>query len=525
MVMTRIRNSFFTNKTIHMKRAMRFTILIICLAGCKNPGSDKGPVPNDTTTKLTVYRHLPPGKIYIRRNIYSLKPTSPDLIAYKKGVEIMKARPATDPTSWTYQAAIHGTYDMTANTSWNSCQHGSFFFLSWHRMYLYFFERIVRQASGNADFALPYWNYSDDPAQSVLPPAFRIPSDNSNTLFNFRDAKINGGQPLQPSAVEYQNEMMEPLFTSSNIPAPGFGGITVSGPFQLHWPHGVIEHQPHDAVHDDIGGDMLYPMTSAHDPIFYLHHANIDRLWQHWTAQGGTDPVSDVTWMNTPFTFFDESGAQVTMTGKEVIDIESQLGYRYDDEPSIGGKLIKPEKPFPWLPIDTSFEKIDYFTSLEKATSGRRTDIKMQFENGKNLRELMNKTFDLIADTSNKSAERVMINFEDITYQKRPTGIFEVYINLPSNTRPDYKNIYYAGNITLFGLMSHHGAQDQMKMETGGSLVLNITRTIRQLKNNRVNLGNLTISIIHRGSSPQSDDLITGEIKIKGITVYGLQKG
>jgi hypothetical protein len=518
-----LKNSSFTNKTTNLHQATRFAILIICLVGCNNPGSDKGAAPRDTATKLMVKKHFPPDKIYVRRNIYFLKPTSPDLIAYKKGVEVMKSRPASDPTSWVYQAAIHGTFDMTNNTAWNSCQHGSFFFLSWHRMYLYFFERIVRQASGDPDFALPYWNYSDDPAQSILPAAFRIPSGNSNSLYDNRDQSINTGAPLQPSVVEYQNEMMEPLFTTSDIPDPGFSGITVSIPWQLHWPHGVIEHQPHDAVHDDIGGDMDHPMTAAQDPIFYLHHANIDRLWKHWNNQGGTDAVSDANWMNTPFTFFDENGAQVTMTGKEVIDIESQLGYRYDDEPIVG-KIIKVERPLPWLLHDTVLQKIDYLTSFDKATSGRRTDIKLQFAKGNNLKELMNKTFDRIADTSKKSADRVMINFEDVTYGDKPTGIFEVYINLPAKTLPDYKNIYYAGHITLFGLMSHHGAQDQMKMDTGNSQLLNITRTIRQLKNSHVNLGNLTISIIHRGSSPQSDNLIKGEIKIKTITLYGLQK-
>ncbi|MGH7262080.1 MAG: tyrosinase family protein [Nitrospiraceae bacterium] len=41
-------------------------------------------------------------------------------------------------------------------TAWNTCQHGSYFFLSWHRMYLYYFERILREASRDPNFALPY---------------------------------------------------------------------------------------------------------------------------------------------------------------------------------------------------------------------------------------------------------------------------------------------------------------------------------------------------------------------------------
>jgi len=35
------------------------------------------------------------------------------------------------------------------------------FFFSWHRMYLYWFERIVRRMSGDDTWALPYWNWTD----------------------------------------------------------------------------------------------------------------------------------------------------------------------------------------------------------------------------------------------------------------------------------------------------------------------------------------------------------------------------
>ena len=53
------------------------------------------------------------------------------------------------------------------------CQHQGWFFLPWHRMYLYFFERIVRaavvEAGGPADFALPYWNYDKPFPGNTIP--------------------------------------------------------------------------------------------------------------------------------------------------------------------------------------------------------------------------------------------------------------------------------------------------------------------------------------------------------------------
>ncbi|MEV0289942.1 MULTISPECIES: tyrosinase family protein [unclassified Kribbella] len=45
-------------------------------------------------------------------------------------------------------------------------------------------------------------------------------------------------------------------------------------------------NQLHNGMHGYIGGDMGNPMISPFDPIFYLHHCHIDRLWARWQADG-----------------------------------------------------------------------------------------------------------------------------------------------------------------------------------------------------------------------------------------------
>ena len=79
---------------------------------------------------------------------------------------------------------------------------------------------------------------------------------------------------------------------------------------------------------------MCDPPTAANDPIFYLHHANIDRLWKRWLDQGGgrQNPLNDTTWMNTAFGFFDEKGLQVQLSGKDILDTVGQLNYCYADD-------------------------------------------------------------------------------------------------------------------------------------------------------------------------------------------------
>lgn len=97
-----------------------------------------------------------PNVVMVRKNVYSL--TAAEITSIKTGVTAMKALPYTNKTSWLYQAAIHGTTLPDNLPSWNTCHQAgaSFFFLAWHRMYVYFFERILRAKSGNANLTLPY---------------------------------------------------------------------------------------------------------------------------------------------------------------------------------------------------------------------------------------------------------------------------------------------------------------------------------------------------------------------------------
>ena len=80
-------------------------------------------------------------------------------------------------------------------------------------------------------------------------------------------------------------------------------------------------------VHGSIGGNMGGFNTAGQDPIFWLHHCNIDRLWEEWLAQGGgrVNPTADATWMNTDFTFVDENKNFVQMSGSDVPYTINQL--------------------------------------------------------------------------------------------------------------------------------------------------------------------------------------------------------
>ena len=264
-------------------------------------------------------------------------PWDPITLAYAKAVKAMQARPATDPRSWTYQSAVHGTTaSPPSGAVWNQCQHGSWYFLPWHRMYLHEFERIVRAEviaqGGPSDWALPFWDYAA-PGKAALPPAFRaatMPDGSPNPLrISQRNPSINGGALLPSSVTSSAAAMAETVFTPPGPPT-GFGG-GVTSPQHFFGATGALESTPHNVVHVTIGGWMSDPDTAASDPIFWLHHCNIDRLWEVWLHQGGgrANPTAS-GWLTTPFTLHDENATQVSLRGQDVVDTAVQLGYTYE---------------------------------------------------------------------------------------------------------------------------------------------------------------------------------------------------
>ena len=133
---------------------------------------------------------------YLRRNVWELGGDWADpILWYARGVKAMKARALNEPTAWRFYGAMHGIDqglwrplgylgpgDQMPSSGdskifWQQCQHGSWYFLPWHRGYLMAFESIIRDAvtqlDPSVDWALPYWNYFK-PGQDKLPPAFAV---------------------------------------------------------------------------------------------------------------------------------------------------------------------------------------------------------------------------------------------------------------------------------------------------------------------------------------------------------------
>jgi tyrosinase len=391
----------------------------------------------------------------IRKSFKTL--TAAELTAFKNGVAVMKSRGANDPTSWTYQAAIHGTVTTPVQTAWNTCQHNTTFFLSWHRMYICFFERILRKASGLPSLGLPYWNYSEatDPNARFLPAAFRSPANSSNPLYDpTRNAAINAGTAqLAASAVSL----------ASVLPGP-----TGFYPFSSN-----INGTPHGNVHIGIGGDMTQFATAGLDPIFWLHHCNIDRLWNRWLAGGGgrsNPPASDTTWQNTNFTFFDEFGVPVQMKGSDLVTISCFCRSCYDEEAEF---VI-------WEPLSLSSQFVDIAIGVyRKPTVLEAKPLRFVIDLNDKAKELFARVPQAAKPENELNFE---LNFEGVKADKPVDFFYEVYLDLPENAaEPNYKMESYAGNLSLFGAdhqhSTEHGEKEPLKFG------VNVTDAVKRLKN------------------------------------------
>ncbi|MBE9189565.1 tyrosinase family protein [Gloeocapsopsis crepidinum LEGE 06123] len=396
--------------------------------------------------------------VYVRENIATFMQSPAKIAALREGVRVMQSRSSNDPTSWIYQANMHGIprNESRRLTAWGTCNHGSFFFFPWHRMYVYYFERILRQASGDPTLALPYWNYSDFPDQRPLPEPFRnrlLPDGSTNSLYvEQRAPGINQGTTALASAeVSYSAAFQRTNFFHTSSGQQSFGGRRATSSMHRGSGGGLLEGRPHNQVHVVVGGSngwMRQVEMAARDPIFWLHHSNIDRLWGRWLSLGGgrANPLNDRDWMDDRFTFFNENGDRVTMRGRDIIDTVQQLNYRYDDAP-LGNQMLvsgmsgaessSQAAATPQLLATTPMNNQQMLVELREAP----VTLTLRFPESQGYRAFSNRT---------SAVSSLTLNVEKVEYNPRNSIPYEVYINLPQGVPPDRNSPYYVGRLALF---------------------------------------------------------------------------
>jgi tyrosinase-like protein len=381
---------------------------------------------------------------FVRKDIWTLEPEDPIIAWYRFGVGVLKAREASDVTSWTYQAAIHGIA-TGSEPLWNECQHESWYFLPWHRMYVFRMEEILRAAieagGGPEDWAIPYWNYGLGGEFATLPPAFREPEVNGETnhLFVPQRAKgINSGLEFPAAVITAAFALSRPNFVGT----AEFGGGS-NEPMGFAGKKGRLERIPHDVIHTSTGGRgglMFDPDTAALDPIFWLHHANIDRLWHVWRETPGHEDPAETEWANQSFELFDAAGESVPMTCEEAADTEA-LGYEYG-----------PEAPPPILQFEPSTAVAAVFPGGAGVTSPQL--IGATAEPITLVGEQVDLEIPIDAEAAGEltPGQRVYLNTEDIEGEGDPGTAYSLYLDLPPEADPETLAAHLVDSFSFFGI-------------------------------------------------------------------------
>jgi hypothetical protein len=274
------------------------------------------------------------GGLRVRKDIKTLGPNDPDMIALRDGVARMRAD--TGPLSWDTQRRVHAQ-------PWG--HHNSWRFLPWHRFQLYYWERIMAKASGYPDFAMPYWNWDDDHAPAVF-------FHRTSPLFDDTRTITAASSIARYIGFERQSGAPEADFwgRTSNDFNDFFGTQNPTGEAGAGF-GGSAEQYGHNLVHLFVGGRMRNLNESPLDPLFWAHHSNVDRQWAMWTDIHGPKLYPPEWGNETCSGYVDADGFLAPVrTGRECADTR-QLGFTYDNL-DLARRQTAPER-WPGVPDPT----------------------------------------------------------------------------------------------------------------------------------------------------------------------------
>ena len=225
--------------------------------------------------------------------------------------------------------------------------------------------------------------------------------------------------------------------------------------------------------------------TAGRDPIFWLHHCNIDRLWEKWLSQdaGRSNPTSDSTWMNQTFTFVDESKQFAALSGSEVLYIASQLKYQYDD-PNTCTPLLALLSPVSLVTAMIERTVISSFVLARDISLPPQIEpFAIRLADAPSPERLLKSLEPEFVQRVVDEGRTFTLAIEDLRTREAFNGFYEIYVGLPSGQSPSATSPYYVGNLTLFGADEHSRAQTSQHGDHGGGLMeeIDVTNAVRRL--------------------------------------------
>ncbi|XP_067652668.1 uncharacterized protein [Haliotis asinina] len=254
--------------------------------------------------------------------------------AYHRAIIALKHDTSVEPNKYDALAALHtGLATRIAHFGPN--------FLGWHRVYLLMYEVALQEV--DPSICLPYWDSSldnelDDPRQSpIFSPGFIGGGTVAGNGGVVSDGPFAGWETPNDGPLIRNIGGDGELFTLESIEAILSRERTRDIVPPLSLPANDLEFH-HGGVHVYIGGIMNQLDTAAYDPVFYLHHAFVDYIWELFRTRQRAlriDPQLDYPEeFGSPFHAPNETmGFNLNLTTEQGYSDDLTTSYEYDPSP------------------------------------------------------------------------------------------------------------------------------------------------------------------------------------------------
>jgi tyrosinase len=175
----------------------------------------------------------------------------------------------------------------------DSQEHRGPYFLPWHRAYLLDLERELQAI--DPQVTIPYWKF-DEPAPNVFHQDFMGQTTFVSALSGLPTppkVAFQDGHPLASWVIDHIPSIRRgAYFQAASESAKGFPPFPSTVPVldqaatlalgHVFGHFSAMERLPHGAAHVSFFGPLDTPQTAPQDPLFFLLHCNVDRLWALW---------------------------------------------------------------------------------------------------------------------------------------------------------------------------------------------------------------------------------------------------
>lgn len=241
--------------------------------------------------------------------------------------------------------------------------------------------------------------------------------------------------------------------------------------------------------------------TAGLDPLFWLHHSNIDRLWEVWLNLDPqlTNPT-DAAWLKGPaqeFLFHDANGSVVALSPGDVADTRAgMLLYEYEDisNPMAQAGLAAVAVISP--PDQTSLAGA---SDVNVSLSSSPTSVKVPLDPS-------------VADTAALGGTpQTFLNLENVSGIDNAAS-YNVFLNVEGTAA--LSESHFAGLLPMFGVAEASRA-DADHGGSGLNFVLDISELVQTLKaSGDWNGQSLSVTFVPKRKSERAPDIKVGRVSV-----------